>query len=65
MLRGRLRGTCQNRLICAQLTEYASKDREMHTRQGGALQEMTLRDSWALAQMASCGQLTAPAVPAR
>jgi len=26
---------------------------------------MTLRDSWALAQMASCGQLTAPAVPAR
>jgi hypothetical protein len=28
----------------------------------GDLQVMTLRGSWALAQMASCGQLAAPAV---
>jgi hypothetical protein len=32
---------------------------------GGDLQVMTLRDSWVLAWMASCGQLTAPAVPGR
>ena len=30
---------------------------------GGDLQVMTLRDSWALAQMAGCGQLTAPPRP--